>query len=233
MSEAMASESSVGNIGRSIKDVGMLDLRYAKSAEDLAEISSISDVGVILISEDLIGALGRIDIKDVGTIVPIPTNGNVNCMTGQTRLTGEALASGDPETILVLVGQTFITTPVTSVGYKEIRVCGQLFAVRGSEIALTAKISHLTGQNFFLPADHRIVMGEESLGVEFLELLPAGTAFVVMGKLYVDEDVPKALLLEKVQEIVLMGEILAPAHLLASLQMITKEKMGEIKQRDA
>ena len=227
------SEENVAQAGRHIKDVGVVDLRYAKSIEDLADIKSISDVGVILFPEELIGAIGRIDIHDVGGIVPVPAGGKVNCLTGQTRLTGESLQTGDSDTTLILVGQTFITTPVVSVGYKEIRVVGQLFAIRGSESALSAKITSLTGQNFYLPQDPRFIMGEETFTQEFLELLPDGTTFVIMGNVHFAADVTRDMLLKKLSEIVLMGVINAPSNLVPALQVITKDKMGEIKSNDA
>jgi len=169
----------------------------------------------------------------VGGLVPVPADGKVNCLTGQTQLTGEALEGGDPDTTLILVGQTFISTPVRQVGYKDIRIVGQLFATRGSEGALSAKISNMTGQNFFLPPDPRIFMGQETIGAEFLELLPKPTAIVIMGELTVEADVPRDLLMSKVEEIVLMGKINAPANLVPALQVLTKVKMGEIKTIDA
>lgn len=233
MNEEKGTEAAVTTSGKHLKDMGMLDLRHVKSAEELKGIAEISDIGVILISEDLVGALSNVNIHDVGGIMPVPAGGKVNCMTGQTRLTGEALASGDPETSLVLVGQTFITTPVSSVGYKEIRTCGQLFATRGSESALSPKIAQQTGQNFYLPSDPRFIMGEEKIGTEYLELLPKPTSFVIMGEVTFSSDVTRDLLLSKVDEIVLMGEIHCPQHLQAALQIRTKEKMGEIKSYDA
>ena len=211
-----------------IKDVGMLDLRYAKSPEDLAHIRKIVDVGCVLVPEHLAGVLAGISMSDVGSVVPIPVGDNVNCMTGQVRLTGSMLESGDAETILVIVGQAFITGEIKSVGYKELRVHGQLFAPRSGQEVISAKLAQLTGQNFYLPTDARMIMGEESIGAEFLELLDAPTAFVVMGELNFESDVTRELLKAKITEIVLMGEIHAPKALIPLLQVITKEKMGEI-----
>jgi len=76
-----------------IRDMGLLDLSSAQSAEDLSGITSIHDVGAIIIPEDLMSALIRIDIHDVGSVVPIPRGANVSLHMGQTRLTGEALAA--------------------------------------------------------------------------------------------------------------------------------------------
>jgi hypothetical protein len=61
-------------------------------------------------------------------------------------LTGEALAAGDPEATLLIVGQAFLKTPVTAIGYKAIQVHGQLIAVRGSEGAIGTKLTEMHGQ---------------------------------------------------------------------------------------
>jgi hypothetical protein len=214
-----------------IHDLAVLDLRTA-TAEDLSGIQSINDVGVILIPDHLAGALTRININDVGVVAAIPTGVKVSCFTGQTQLTGDALASGDPETILVVVGQAFIKTPVVSIGYREMRVYGQLFAPRGSESAIGSKLTQMDGQLFYLPVEHRTIMGSEKLGREFLELLPSPTALVIMGELEFEDNVTVSLLQVKITEIVLMGCIRAPKALVPLLQVITREKMGEISAKE-
>jgi hypothetical protein len=215
-----------------IQDVGMLDLRSAKTPEDLSKITRIQDVGCILIAPHLTTALAGIPMQDVGTIIPVPEGANIKLRMGQTYLTGESLAAGNPEDTLYIIGQLFITTPVTSVGYKEISVHGQMFAVRGSEGVIGAKLGDVQGQTLYLPAGARTLTGNETLSGEFLELLPEPVAFIVMGCLTIEDDVTRELLKSKVLEFVLMGEIRVPKHLLALVQVLTKEKMGAISVKD-
>src|SRR4051812_24703807 len=110
-----------------IKDMGILDLRSAKSAEDLAGISSIKDIGVILIPDFLSAELAKVDMSDVGAIVPVPQGSKVNCMVGEVNLDCSTLVNGDPETTLLIAGQAFISGEVNTIGYKDIQVFGQLF----------------------------------------------------------------------------------------------------------
>ncbi len=222
------SESEQAYRAGHIEDVGFLDLRYARTEEDLAHIKSLEDVGLVLIPEHLAGYFARVRMEDVGVVVPVPQDCKVNCMTGQVRLTGEALAAGDANTILLIAGQAFVSGEVTSVGYKEIRVYGQFFAPRESKSVVSAKITQLSGQNFFLPAEARMVMGKQEINREFLELLPEPSAFVIMGEVTFNGDVSRELLQSKIPEIVLMGKIVAPKQLQPLLEVITKEKMGEI-----
>lgn len=215
-----------------VSQIGCLDLRAAKTPEDLQHITGISQVGCVLIPQHLSAALYRIPMSKVGSVVPIPEGENISFQMGQIKLTGEALAGGDPEKILFILGQAFITTPVTSVGFKEIWVHGQFFAQRGSEGALGAKMTQVNGQTFYLPANARTFMGQDSLEGEFLELLPEPTALVIMGELTFEDSVTVELLKAKVLEIVLMGQIHAPPALLPILKVLTKEKMGEIKAKE-
>lgn len=214
-----------------IHDVGVLDLRYAKSPEELRKIKGIHDVGVIIVSEEAASALTEMSINDVGSIVALPSNVPVNCLTGQIKLTGDALKGGDPETILVVVGQAFITTTVTEIGYKEIRIVGQLLAPRDSQQALSSKLTQVRGQVLYGPAGSRQVMGSDTFDQEFLELLPEPTPFIVMGSLTFADDVTKEILKEKIPEIVLLGTISAKKELVSLLNVITPEKMGNIAGR--
>jgi hypothetical protein len=210
---------------------GMLDFRSAKTPADLEGITLISEVGCILIPEHLVSVLNKIPMKNVGGIISLPEGENPNLIvqTGQINLSGEALAAGDPEKTLFVIGQVHIRPPVTSIGYKEIWIHGQMMAPRESQGIISSKLTRMDGQTLYLPAEARIFMGDETLEREFLELLPKPQCIVMMGCLTVKEDVTVELLREKVPEIVLMGEILAPAHLIPILKVLTVEKMGEIK----
>jgi hypothetical protein len=92
------------------------------------------------------------------------------------RLTGDFLARGDPDTTLVLTGQVIVTPPVTEIGFREIRVTGQLVLPRGCEAEVSAKLGNVTGQVIYCSFDKgmpRFFMGErESVGREFWSCCP-------------------------------------------------------------
>lgn len=211
-----------------LQHLGMLDLRSAQTPEDLQHITRISHVGCILISEHLMAALSRIPMSHVGGTIGVPAGQNIKMQSGQLQLSGESFTLGSPDEILLIMGQAFINSPVTSVGFKEIWLYGQAFAIRGSEATLGAKLGRVNGQIFYLPAEARVVMGETTIDQEFLEYLPAPRALVIMGSVRFTEDVTKEMLRSKIEEIVLMGVIVAPASLLSLIRVLTKEQMGEI-----
>jgi len=225
-------EVQPGLRGGEISNMGMLDLTSAKTPADLANIKSLHDIGAILIPEHLTAALAGIEMRDVGAVIPIASGANVNMITGQTKLTGESLAAGDPETVLVIAGQVIVTTRVDKVGYKGVQIVGQVFAPRGSETGLASKVSRLAGQLIYYPEGARFFIGDDTVTSDFLEMLQDPTPILVMGHLNLDDDISADLLREKVSEIALMGAMSVPRHLAALTQFLTVEKMGDIQVRD-
>ena len=218
-----------------IGNTGILDLTWAKSQEDLAEITAIENVGVVRAPEDLYTFVCSIPMEHVGVVEPA-TPGRRMELTGNTRIGGDFLANGDAETALAVTGNTFVTPPLERIGFRELRVIGNLFVPRGSEAALGAKLRHLIGNIIYYPADKgipRFWMDGESISREFLELLTEAMPFVIMGQVAIEDDVTADLLRSKVSEIVLAGTLKAPKSLLPLLQVLTVEKMGSIVAKEA
>ncbi|HEV8373746.1 MAG TPA: hypothetical protein VGR68_11130, partial [Actinomycetota bacterium] len=55
-----------------IRDVAMLDLTPMTKAEDLAGITRISDVAIVLVPESLMPAAVAIPMDDVAMVIPVP-----------------------------------------------------------------------------------------------------------------------------------------------------------------
>src|SRR3712207_1855074 len=124
----MTDEQAVAKQAGKIENVGALDLTGITSADELANITRIKNVGAILIRESLMGKLSSIPMENVGSVVPVPEGDNVRVQTGQIQMSGEALAGGSEEDVLVVTGQLLITSPVQQVGYKDLIVSGQALA---------------------------------------------------------------------------------------------------------
>ena len=107
-----------GKIGH----IGILDLGWAKTVEDLSYIESIEHVGIVRVPDHLYEYVTSIPLQHVGSIQRISQCETEREITGQTRVTGEFLASGDPNTTLVVTGKLVVTPPLESIGFKEIRV---------------------------------------------------------------------------------------------------------------
>lgn len=153
----------------------------------------------------------------------------VATLSGQTRLSGDALANagGTPDDVLVVAGQTIVTGPVASLGYQRIVAQGQLVLPRASEAVLAPAIS-VQGQTIWYEGVPRIFVGEDRFAAGFLELLDEPTTLVLIGEFGFDDDVTTELLRDRVTEIVLVGELRAAAHLVPVLQLLTTERYGTI-----
>jgi len=294
-----------------IQDVAMLDLTPMTSAEELAGITRISDVAIVLVPESLMAAVVGIPMDDVAMVVPVPTGvevrehtgalvmggealadpdaenaalivmgtliltsqvprvtyrqvivmglvlaphgsesalgagltrvtgsvdyypaaegQEVKVSTGQLRASGEVLANpnGGPDDILVVAGQLIVTGPVTKVGYRRIVVAGQVLAPVDSQPVLGPAVI-VKGQLIWYTGQPRFFVGKERFERSFFELLDRPLSLALVGSFEIDPDVPPALLREKVEEITLVGKLVAPRQLLGVLQLLTTEKVGKI-----
>jgi hypothetical protein len=214
----------------SYHNLGVLDLSWAKTLEDLAHIQNIHNVGVLRVPEHLYEFVSSLPMHNVGIIERVPSGERME-ISGRSRVSGDFLAAGDPDAILQVTGQLFVLPPLERIGFKELHVTGQLFLPRGSESVLTGKLRRLTGQILYYRSDvgvPRLFTDGEEIGREFLELLPEPAPFIIMGSVTLEEDISVDLLRSKVAEITLAGKLYAPRHLLSVLQVLTVDKAGAI-----
>jgi hypothetical protein len=129
-----------------IENVAMLDLTSMRTVEDLEGIASIANVALVLVPESLAGALARIPMKNVASLVPVPDGAEVKVHTGAVVLGGEALANpGGDNVVLVVTGTLALSSPVEKVTYRQVIVTGMVLAPYGSEGALGAGLTRVTG----------------------------------------------------------------------------------------
>jgi hypothetical protein len=136
---------------REIKNVALLDLTGATSAEALDNVTRISNVATILVPEGLLGKLLAIPMEKVAATVPIPDGKRVKVLSGQIALSGEALGEGDANDVLVIAGQLVITSPVQQAVQQQVIAMGQLVAPQGSESGLGASLRRMSGQVLYYP----------------------------------------------------------------------------------
>jgi hypothetical protein len=217
-----------------IGNTGILDLTWVKSADELSEVTSIDNVGIVRVSESLYNSAISIPQHNVG-LIQMAATGSRQAMTGSLRVTGDFLAHGAPDTILDITGCLLVLPPVNEIGFKGICVNGILAMPRGSEGMLSSKLGNVTGVVAFYPADKgtpRVIEGDESIGREFLELLPEATPLIVAGHLTLENDITAELLRSKVCEITLSGDLTTPRALLPLVQFLAAERSGSIQVAD-
>lgn len=212
-----------------IRGMAVLDLTGMKTEEELAGITSIRDVALVLVPEALSHKLMTIPMSDVATVVPVPSGARVRMFTGQINLPGEALSNeGGQEDIIVATGQLVVTSPVQKAG-AQLYVTGQLLAPKGSEAAVGAAAVRIMGQTVYYSGIPRCYNGDQSFPKEYFEFFDDKITFVLNGNFTIEPGVTLQLLKEKVAEIVLNGVIAAPRELVPALLALTSELNGEIQ----
>ena len=294
-----------------ISDVSLLDLTPLSSAEELAAITRISDVAILLVPQSLMGAAAAFPMDDVAMVVPVPDGVEVRSHTGALVMGGEALAApeaenaalivtgtliltspvpkvayrqvivlglvlaphgsesalgagltrvtgavdyfpyaegqevkvstgqlladgevlanaaGGPDDVLVVAGQLVVTGPVATVGYRRIVVAGQVLAPRESQSVLGPAVT-VKGQLAWYSGRPRFFVGKERFERSFFELLDQPLTLALVGSFEIDPEVTPELLRAKVQDITLVGKLVAPKRLVGVLQLLTTEKVGKI-----
>lgn len=200
-------------LGGEIRDVALLDLTPLRSADELAGITRISDVAIMLVPESLMPAATAIPMDDVAMVVPVPDGVEVRSHTGAVVMGGEALAGpAVGNTSLVVTGTLILTSPVHKVDYRQVMVVGLVLAPHGSEAALGAGLTRVTGAVDYYPyaegQEVTVSTGQLQATGEVLAN-PAGNpddVLVVAGQLLVTGPVAKV----GYRRLVVAGQVLAP-----------------------
>jgi hypothetical protein len=197
-----------------IHDVAMLDLTPMTSAEDLAGITRISDVALLIVPESLMPAVAGIPMDDVAMVVPVPDGVQVRTHTGSLVVGGDALAGpGVENAALVVTGALVVTSPVSKVSYRQIIVMGLVLAPRGSESVLGTGLTRVTGGVDYYPyaegQEVKVSTGQLRVSGEVLANAGGGAddVLVVAGQLIVTGPVAKV----GYRRVVVAGQLLAPA----------------------
>lgn len=222
---------------RALENMGLLDLTGVK-AEDLANVTSISNIGIIIAPESLASALNRISQQNIGCVCLVPsTAGKVKILSGQVSLGGEFFANsnGAPEDIVVIAGQAVITSPVEKIGFQDVILAGQLILPKGSEVVLGSAISRMLGQIIYYSntsSNVRLFLGDDTFSNSFFEFVEEKMCMVLIGNFEIDDDVQIELIKSKVSEIVVIGDLTASKAIVPLLQYLAISKTGTIKTRD-
>jgi hypothetical protein len=210
-----------------LKDVALLDLTPLTSAEDLAGITRISDVAMVLVPEPLMAAAVSIPMDDVAMVLPVPEGVEVRVHTGALVMGGEAMAGPEVENAtLIVTGTLILTSPVPRVDYRQVVVIGLVLAPHGSESALGAGLTRVTGSVDYYPhaegQEIKVSTGQLLAGGELLANPSGGPddLLVVAGQLVVTGPVTTV----GFRRIVVAGQMLAPRESQAVLGPATVVK---------
>jgi hypothetical protein len=196
-----------------VENVAVLDLTSTRSIEELEHLTRIENVALVLVPESLAGALSRVPMRNVASVVPVPDGATVRLHTGAVVLGGDALAEpGDDDVVLIVTGTLAFSSPVTEVNYRQVIVTGMVLAPYGSERALGSGLSRVTGSvQYYHHVEgqrFRTLSGQTRISGETLANRggdPADILFLI-GQTLVTSPVPEV----GYQHVVAAGQLLLP-----------------------
>jgi hypothetical protein len=203
-----------------IANMAVLDLTSLRDPQDLDAITSISNVAMVLVPESLAGRLTRIPIRNVASVVPVPDGAEVRLLTGAVVLGGEALADpGGEDVVLIVTGTLALSSPVREIRFRQVIVTGMVLAPYGSEAALGAGLSRVTGSVQYYRHEEgqrfRTLTGQTELSGESLTNRggsPADILFLI-GQTTITSPVDEV----GYQHVVSAGQLIAPSESQQSL----------------
>jgi hypothetical protein len=159
---------------------------------------------------------------------------DVKQLTGQAKLSGATLANpaGQADDILVVVGQVAVSSPVTTVGYAQVIVAGRFIAPEASRDVLEPRMQAQGQVAWYRSDDPRIIFEDTRLGPDFFRLLDHPVSLLVLGDLSIAPDVTESMVREKITDVVLFGDVTAPAGLVGLLQVLVTDAYGTIRAAD-
>jgi hypothetical protein len=164
-----------------------------------------------------------------------PADGqDIKVLSGQLRLSGAMLANpaGQADDMLIAAGQVVITGEVSTVGYRQVIIAGQLAAPAAGQDVIEP-YAQVQGQAaWYRGDDPRVFYDDTSLGPDFFRLLDHPVSLVVFGDLTITAGVTEAMMQEKVSGISVFGDATAPPGLVGMLQALTTDAFGAIRASD-
>jgi hypothetical protein len=194
-----------------LRDQPVVDFSHLTSPDQLAGISQIEDVALVVVPQSLAGAYAAISVSDVAGTIYVPDGANVRLHTGSMVVGGDGLGGADD--VLVVMGMLVITSPVTGPVPQRIYVIGSVLAPRGSESALGPALAGGSGGVSYYPhrddQDVRVLSGQVRLSGAILAN-PAGQAgdiLVAAGQVAMTGEVTTL----GYRLVVVAGQLAAPA----------------------
>jgi adhesin HecA-like repeat protein len=164
-----------------------------------------------------------------------PADGqDIKVLSGQVRLSGAMLANpaGQADDVLIAAGQVVITGKVTTIGYRQVIIAGQLAAPTASRDLIEPR-AHVQGQAaWYRGDDPRVFYDDTSLGPDFFRLLDHPVSLIMLADLTITADVTEAMMREKITGISLFGDATAPPGLVGVLQALSTDAFGTIRADD-
>ncbi|HEY3907475.1 MAG TPA: hypothetical protein VGM14_26455 [Streptosporangiaceae bacterium] len=181
-------------------------------------------------------ALGPALAGSTGSVsyFPFADGQDTKVLTGQLTLSGAMLANpaGEADDVLIAAGQVVITSEVTTIGYRQLLITGQLAGPAASRDVIEPRLQATGQAAWYRGDDPRVFYESTSLGPDYFRLLDHPVSLIVLADLTIAAGVTEAMILEKVSGISVFGDLTGPPELVGVLQVLTTDAFGTIRAAD-
>ncbi|HET7013382.1 MAG TPA: hypothetical protein VFI65_05710 [Streptosporangiaceae bacterium] len=204
-------EHEAGNGRVVVSDQPVVDFSHLTAPEQLARISRIEDVALVIVPESLAAAYAAIPSTDVASVVYVPHGANVRVHTGVLETGGDGL--GAAEDVLIVTGMLIITSPVTAPVPQRIHVVGSVFAPKGSEGVLGPALAGGTGTVSYFAftdgQDTKVLTGQSTLSAGMLanDIGQGDDVVIAAGQVIITGNVAGV----RYRQLFIAGQLAAPA----------------------
>jgi hypothetical protein len=193
-----------------IGNANVLDLRNATEAS-IAGISRVRNANVLLYTKETAPLLSRLDIGNTNVIIEVPSEVDVEAVTGHVHIKGDHFRKHKGKIYLVVVGQVIFEpdVPADDVerGLAGLVVVGQVICPQPLAGIVQAKTKHAVGQTLSYPPFEHVQIGSLVLDEIYLNSLKDSAELAAIGSVRVPEVVPNDLLLRKLSKLFVSGRI--------------------------
>lgn len=204
-------ENEPASDGVVVSHQAVADFSHLTAPEQLAAISRIESVALVIVPESLAGSYAAIPSSGVAATIYVPDGANVRVHTGALVVGGDGIGAADD--VLIITGMLIITSPVTGQVPRRIHVVGSVLAPRGSEAALGPVLAGGTGGvSYYTPADGqdiKVLSGQVTISGAMLAN-PAGQAddlLIAAGQVVITGEIGTV----GYQQVIIAGQLAAPA----------------------
>ena len=193
-------------------------------------------VGSVLAPRGSEAALGpALASSSGGVSYYAPAEGqDIKVLSGQVRISGAMLANpaGRADDMLIAAGQVVITGEVTTVGYRQVIIAGQMAAPEAYRDVIEPRTEVQGQAAWYVRDDPRVFYEDTSLGPDFFRLLDLPVSLVVLADLTITAGVTEVMARQKIAGICVFGDVTAPPELVGVLQARITDVFGVIRASD-
>jgi hypothetical protein len=194
-----------------IRNANVLDLRNATEAS-VARVRRIDNSNVVVYTKETAGLLSRIDIGNANVMLEVPSDVEVEGVTGQVLVKADHFKNHPGKLFLLVIGQVVFERDVPAEdidrGLAGLVVVGQIVYPEPLAGVIHTKTRQVIGQTLAYPPFEHVHIGALAVDETYLNGLDDGSEVAVVGSVLTPRPIPDDLLRRKLGKLFVSGRLL-------------------------